>query len=144
MFLGILGAFTLGNSSDFFVILRAQNLNVSLLMVVLMLVMFNMTSAAISLPAGILSDKLGRRKVIAIGWSVYALVYLGFALATGLWSIWLLFAYYGIYYGMVKGVARAYVAIFSEREVRDCLWAVLWCCWTYSTARQSVGRMDVG
>ena len=118
VFLAVMALFTLGNSSDFFVILRAQNLGSSVFHIVLMLVLFNATYAAISLPAGKLSDRLGRRRVIAFGWGVYALVYLGFALATNLWQVWLLFAAYGIYYGIVEGVARAFVADLVPAEKR--------------------------
>jgi len=118
MFLAIMAVFTLGNSSDFFVILRAQNLGSSVFHVALMLVLFNATYAAISLPAGILSDRLGRRRVIALGWFIYALVYVGFALASSLWQVWLLFASYGIYYGVVEGVARAFVADLVPEEKR--------------------------
>jgi MFS family permease len=110
IFLAVMAVFTLGNSSDFFVILRAQNLDAPLVQVTLMLVLFNITYAAVSWPFGRLSDKLGRRRIIAVGWGIYALVYLGFALASSLWQIWLLFAAYGIYYGIVEGVARAFVA----------------------------------
>lgn len=110
IFLIIMAIFTLGKSSDFFVILRAQNLAVPLIQVTLMLVLLNITYSLISLPAGMLSDKLGRRRVIILGWFIYALVYLGFALATNVWSVWLLFAGYGIYQGVVEGVARAFVA----------------------------------
>ncbi len=118
VFLAVMAVFTIGNSSDFFVILRAQNLGSSVFHIVLMLVLFNATYAAISLPAGKLSDRLGRRRVIAFGWGVYALVYLGFALATNLWQVWLLFAAYGIYYGIVEGVARAFVADLVPAEKR--------------------------
>jgi len=118
LFLLIMGIFTLGNSSDFFIVLRAQNLKVDVLEITLMLVLFNLTYALISIPAGMLSDKFGRRKVIIIGWMVYALVYLGFALATSVWSIWVLFAAYGIYYGIVEGVAKAYVADLVPAERR--------------------------
>ena len=118
VFLAVMAVFTIGNSSDFFVILRAQNLGSSVFHIVLMLVLFNATYAAISLPAGKLSDRLGRRRVIAFGWGVYALVYLGFALATNLWQVWLLFAAYGIYYGIVDGVARAFVADLVPAEKR--------------------------
>ena len=118
LFLAIMAVFTLGNSSDFFVILRAQNLGSSVIYVVLMLVLFNVTYAATSLPAGMLSDKLGRRRIIALGWGVYALVYLGFALSSELWQVWLLFAGYGIYYGVVEGVARAFVADLVAEEKR--------------------------
>ncbi len=118
VFLVIMAVFTLGNSSDFFVILRAQSLGSSVVQVVLMLVLFNVTYAATALPAGVLSDRLGRRRVIMVGWFIYALVYLGFALATDLWQMWLLFACYGIYYGVVEGVARAFVADLVAEEKR--------------------------
>ncbi len=118
VFLAIMAVFTLGNSSDFFVILRAQNLEVSLIHVVLMLVLLNVTYAIISLPAGMLSDRLGRRWVITLGWFIYALVYLGFAVASSLWQIWVLFACYGIYYGIVEGVVRAFVADLVTEEKR--------------------------
>lgn len=118
LFLAIMAVFTLGNSSDFFVILRAQNLGSSVIYVVLMLVVFNIAYAVTSLPAGMLSDRLGRRRVITLGWFIYALVYLGFALASGLWQVWLLFAGYGLYYGTVEGVARAFVADLVPEEKR--------------------------
>ena len=118
VFLAVMALFTLGNSSDFFVILRAQNLGSSVFHIVLMLVILNAAYAAISLPAGRLSDRLGRRRVIALGWGVYASAYLGFALATEIWQVWLLFAAYGIYYGIVEGVARAFVADLVPEEKR--------------------------
>jgi MFS family permease len=110
LFLVVMGVFTLGNSSDFFVILRAQNLGVSAFNIALMLVLFNFTYFAVAAPAGIISDRLGRRRVIGMGWGVYALCYLGFALSTSAWSMWLLFAAYGIYYGVVEGATKAFVA----------------------------------
>jgi len=118
LFLAVMAVFTLGNSSDFFVILRAQNLGSSVLYVVLMLVVFNIAYAVTALPAGMLSDRLGRRRVITLGWFIYALVYLGFALASELWQVWLLFAIYGVYYGMVEGAARAFVADLVPAEKR--------------------------
>jgi MFS family permease len=110
IYLAILAIFTLGNSSDFFVVLRAQNIEAPLVQVVMMLVLHNAAYALVSLPMGSLSDRIGRKRVIIIGWSIYALVYLGFALATSVWQIWLLFAAYGLYYGTVEGVTRAFVA----------------------------------
>ncbi len=118
VFIAIMVVFTLGNSSDFFVILRAQNLGAPLFNVVLMLVLWNAVEAVSSLPMGILSDKLGRRRVIILGWFIYVLVYLGFAVSSSLWQIWLLFACYGIYYGIVEGVARAFVADLAPAEKR--------------------------
>ncbi len=118
VFIAITAVFTLGNSSDFFVILRAQNLGVPLLHVVLMLVLWNVAEAAFSLPMGILSDKLGRKRVIILGWFIYVLVYLGFAMSSSIWQIWLLFACYGVYYGIVQGVARAFVADLVPEDKR--------------------------
>ena len=118
LFLLVVGVFTLGNSSDFFIVLRAQDLEVNVLNITLMLVVFNLTYALVSTPSGILSDKIGRRRVIVIGWTVYALVYLGFAVSSTVWHIWLLFAAYGIYYGVVEGAAKAFVADLVPAERR--------------------------
>jgi MFS family permease len=118
VFLVIMAVFTLGNSSDFFVILRAQNLGAPLLQVVSMLVLFNATYAVTALPMGMLSDRLGRRRVIALGWFIYALVYLGFAVSSSIWQAWLLFACYGVYYGVLEGVARAFVADLVPEDKR--------------------------
>jgi MFS family permease len=118
LFMIVIGIFTLGNSSDFFVILRAENMGVSAFNIALMLVLFNLTYFLVATPSGMLSDKLGRRKVIGIGWAVYALVYLGFAVSTSVWHIWLLFAAYGIYYGIVEGATKAFVADLVPPERR--------------------------
>ena len=118
VYLVILGIFTLGNTSDFFVILRAQNLGDSLIYIALILVMFNIVYALAAMPAGIISDKLGRRRLIIIGWLIYGAVYVGFAVANASWQVWLLFFGYGIYYGMVEGVSRAFVADLVPVEKR--------------------------
>ncbi|MFH1646252.1 MAG: MFS transporter, partial [Chloroflexota bacterium] len=110
LYLVVMAVFTLGNSSDFFVILRAQDLGSPVLHITLMLVLLNAGYVACSVPAGIISDRIGRKRVIALGWLVYALVYLGFAAASQVWQIWVLFAGYGIYYGIVEGATRAFVA----------------------------------
>mgnify|MGYP001490937875 CR=1 FL=1 len=119
IYLAIIAVFTLGNFSDFFVILRAQNLEVPLIQVVAMLVLFNIVYALTALPMGILSDKVGRKRLIILGWSVYALIYLGFAFAANIWQTWLLFAGYGIYYGAFAGGGKAFVAdvVPAERGV---------------------------
>ncbi len=118
IFLALMFLFTLGNSSDAFLILRAQNLGNDVLLITLMLVMFNVVYALFSTPAGIVSDKLGRRNVIVVGWAIYALVYLGFALSNEPWTVWLLWAFYGLYYGLAEGVARALVSDLVPEETR--------------------------
>ena len=118
IFLALMFLFTLGNSSDAFLILRAQNLGNDVLLIALMLVMFNVIYALFSTPAGIVSDKLGRRTVIVVGWAIYALVYLGFALSNEPWTIWLLWAFYGLYYGLADGVGRALVSDLVPEETR--------------------------
>ncbi|KTB48727.1 Permeases of the major facilitator superfamily [Dehalogenimonas alkenigignens] len=118
LFLLVLGIFTLGNSSSFFAILRAQNLGNSVLDVTLMLVVFNITYMLAATPAGVLSDRLGRRTLMMIGWGIYAAAYLGFAAAGASWHIWLLFAVFGVYYGIVEGVAKAFVADLVPPEKR--------------------------
>lgn len=118
IFLVIMVIFTLGNSSDAFLVLRAQNLSFSVLQILLLFALLNLVYAVTSLPAGMLSDRLGRKGVIALGWSLYALSYLGFALAGAWWHVWLLFAVYGLYYGATDGVARAFVADMVPAERR--------------------------
>jgi MFS family permease len=116
--------FTLGNSSDAFLILRAQDLGFSVVSILLLLVAYNLVYALVSLPAGLVSDRLGRRGVIAVGWSVYALAYLGFGLASSTWQLWLLFALYGLYYGIAEGVSRAYVADLVPVEKRGTAYGI--------------------
>lgn len=109
-FLAVMILFGLGNSSDAFLILRAQNIGVTLLAIPLVYAVFNFIYAIASVPLGSLSDKIGREKVIIMGWIAYALAYLGFAVAKENYQVWFLFAFYGIYYATTEGVAKALVA----------------------------------
>jgi MFS family permease len=118
IFLVIVFLFTLGNSSDAFLILRSQNLGNNVFYIVLMLIVFNAVYALFSVPAGMLSDRLGRKKIIALGWSVYALVYLGFAFFNESWWVWALWAMYGVYYGLAEGVVRALVVDLVPEDRR--------------------------
>jgi len=110
--------FTLGNSSDAFIILRGQERGLSVLQVMGMLLTFNAVYALLSTPLGALSDKLGRRRLILAGWTAYGLIYLGFALAQTGTQVWLLFGLYGLYYAASEGAAKAYVADLIEPERR--------------------------
>ena len=118
IFMVIVGIFTLGNSSDAFLVLRAQDLGVSVVGILAMVATFNLIYALISTPAGSLSDRIGRRKLIVGGWLVYALIYLGFGLAQTGWQVWVLYALYGGYYGMAYGTANALVADLVPAELR--------------------------
>jgi MFS family permease len=118
LFLGIVLFFSIGNSSDVFLILRAQNVGVALLAIPLVYALFNFIYASASIPLGSLSDRIGRQKVIILGWIAYAIAYLGFGLAHLPYQIWLLFAFYGIYYATTEGVAKAYIADVTTPEHR--------------------------
>jgi MFS family permease len=109
-FLLVVVLFTLGNSSDSFVVLRAQERGLTVLGTMFMLMTFTAVYALTSGPLGALSDRIGRRKLIIGGWLAYGLVYLGFALSQAGWQIWALFAFYGLYYAATEGVAKALVA----------------------------------
>jgi MFS family permease len=115
-FLFIIVLFTLGNSSDAFLILRARSVGLSVTGVLGMLLVFNLIYALLSGPAGALSDRLGRRRLLTAGWSVYALVYLGFAWVGSAWQAWVLMAVYGVYYALTEGVGRAFVADLVPAE----------------------------
>jgi len=109
-FLIVMLLFTLGNSSDAFLILRAEDVGVAAVMIPVVYALFNLVSALAAIPAGQLSDRIGRRRTITIGWAVYGLVYLGFALAQRAWLIWVLYALYGLYYALTEGSAKAMIA----------------------------------
>ncbi len=102
--------FTLGNSSDSFIVLRAQERGLSVLQTMFMLMTFTAIYAMLSGPLGALSDRVGRRRLIIAGWLAYGLVYLGFAFSATGWHIWFLFGLYGVYYAATEGVAKALVA----------------------------------
>jgi MFS family permease len=118
IFIFIVGLFTLGNSADAFLVLRAQERGLTVLGVLGMLITFNLVYTLISTPAGSLSDRIGRRKLIIGGWLAYAAIYLGFGLAQTGWQIWALYALYGVYYGMAYGTATAMVADLVPDTVR--------------------------
>jgi len=109
-FLFVLGLFTLGNSSDAFLILRANNVGVSPMFIPILWLTFNSTYAVSSLPSGIASDRIGSKRVITYGFLIYALVYFGFAFASFQYQAWLFFIIYGFYYGLTDGVSRSFVS----------------------------------
>lgn len=103
----ILFIFTLGNSSDAFLLLKAGQLGVKPAVIPLLWAFFHVIKMSATMPFGMLSDRMGRRKIIVSGWVVYALTYLGFAFATSELHVWLLFAFYGLFFGLTEGVEKA-------------------------------------
>jgi len=117
-FLFVLALFTLSNSSDSFLILRAMDSGVSVALVPLLWAAHHGMKVLSSLFGGDLSDRLGRKRLIVAGWILYAAVYAGFAFATHQASLWVLFLVYGIYFGLAEGAEKALVADLVRPEQR--------------------------
>ncbi len=119
VFVGIVVLFTLGNSSDMFLLLYAwEKFHLGLLAVIGLWIALHISKIVFSFPGGILADRIGRRPMILAGWTMYALVYLGLSQAQIQWQFWALFLAYGFYYGMSEGAERALVADFVPAESR--------------------------
>jgi MFS family permease len=117
-YLGVLLLFTLGNSTDAFLLLRASQLGVAAALIPILWAMLNVVKSASSTPGGILSDRIGRRPLIVAGWLVYATVYFAFGRAGSTWHAWALFAVYGLYFGLTEGVEKALVADLVPEDRR--------------------------
>ncbi len=117
-FLLITVLFTLGNSSDAFIVLLGQNRGLSILGVMGMLLTFNAVYSLLAGPAGALSDKIGRHRLVLFGWLAYGLIYLGFGLSKTGAGIWILFGLYGIYYALTEGASKALIADLVPDEKR--------------------------
>jgi MFS family permease len=114
MFISII--FSIGNSSDAFIILRARNLGFTVRTAILAYVLFNLTYALFSLPAGAIVDKIGARKVMVTGFALFGCVYFFLGFVSEGFYIWLLFPVYGIYMAMTEGVGKAYVSLLVPCE----------------------------
>jgi len=133
VFMLIVALFDLGNSSDAFLVLRAQERGLSVAGILGMLITFNLIYTLISTPAGALSDRIGRRRLIIGGWIAYAAIYLGFGFAQAAWHIWVLYALYGFYYGLAYGTAKALVADLVPAALRGT---------AYGTYNATLGILD--
>ena len=123
-FVGVLVLFALGNSSDAFLMLRAQTLGLSTVEIFLVVAGFNLVISLSSTKGGALSDVLGRRGLIVAGWIIYAVIYLGFAFASAWWHAWILYAGYGLYYGAFQGAASALVADLVPEHLRGTAYGI--------------------
>jgi MFS family permease len=117
-FLAIIFVFTLGNSTDAFLLLRAKDLGVPIALAPILWALLNAVKSVSNVPGGSLSDRVGRRPVLIAGWLVYGVIYFLFAHATQAWHAWALFAAYGIYFGLTEGAVLALVADVVPAEHR--------------------------
>ena len=115
--LAVWTVFSLGNSSDAFLILRSHELGLSTTLVVLAYAAYNVVYSGLSWPLGALSDRLSRPLILGAGLVVFALVYAGFALAPGSWAVWPLFAVYGAYIAATDGIARAWIGDHAPARI---------------------------
>ena len=116
--LGVIFVFTLGNSTDAFLLLRANQLGVAVGLAPILWAALHVVKSLSSTPGGALSDRIGRRPTLIMGWTLYALVYFGFARATAAWQAWALFAVYGVFFGLTEGAERALMADLVAPERR--------------------------
>lgn len=118
------GIFSLGNSADLFLILRAQNLGMRPELAPALGLVFNIVYTALSWPAGKLSDRVPRRALIVAGYLVYAVVYFSFGRATSSALVWRLFPLYGVYYALTEGVLRAWIADLAPSHSRASVFGI--------------------
>ncbi len=117
-FVIISALFALGNSSDMFLILRARQAGISTVLVPMVYLLFNLVYALSSIPAGVAADRFGKKRVILLGFILFAFLYYGFAAAADTKTIWLLFALYGLFMGLTDGIQRAFLATIIQQDFK--------------------------
>ena len=118
LYLVVVFLFTLGNSSNAFIILKANAVGFNAMNVILLYFIYNMTTSVLSIPFGKLSDRVGRKKLLVPGYLAFSICYLGFAFASNQWMMVVVFVIYGAYSAMIAGVERAFVAEISPPELK--------------------------
>ncbi|MCL5072096.1 MAG: MFS transporter [Actinobacteria bacterium] len=118
LYLAAMFIFSLGNSSNFFLLLKAKERGFSVSQVILLYLIFNISASILAIPSGKLSDKLGRSVILVPGYIIFGLVYIGFALLTTKISIVLLFVAYGAYTAFISGAERAFIAETSPAGLK--------------------------
>lgn len=117
-FLAIATLFAIGNSSDVFLILRAQQTGISTVMIPVVYLLFNLIYSLSAIPAGIAADRFGKKRVILLGFVLFAILYYGFAVAKDTTAIWVLFAFYGLFMGLTEGVQKAFLATIIPSDFK--------------------------
>ena len=110
--------FAIANSSDAFLLLRARDMGVTVVLIPLLWSCLHLVKSVTSVWGGALSDRIGRRPVLVSGWVLYGLVYAGFALSATRWGVWGLFLLYGLFYGLTEGAGRAVIADLVPEGLR--------------------------
>jgi len=110
--------FALGNSSDAFLILKAQNMGLAAVLVPVAYFAFNASYALLSYPLGVISDRIGRKPLLITGFTAFALIYAGFALADAAWMAWPLFIAYGLYYAATEGSQKTHITDHAPADIR--------------------------
>jgi len=110
LFLVITTLFAVGNSSDVFLILRAQQRGIPAHLIPILYLVFNIIYSISAIPAGIAADRFGKKRIILLGFVVFAIVYFGFAVARDAAAIWVLFSLYGLFMGLTDGTQKAFLA----------------------------------
>lgn len=117
-FLFVIVLFTLGNATDAFLLLRAQQLGVDIALIPMLWAALHVSKMTWSVPGGALADRFGPRKAIVAGWLLYAAIYAGFAVANSEWQVWALFLGYGLFYGLTEAPEKALVAQLAPADRR--------------------------
>lgn len=117
-FVAIAGLFALGNSSDVFLILRAQQVGVPTVMIPVVYLLFNLVYSLSSLPAGIAADRFGKKRIILSGFILFAILYYGFAVAGDATAIWVLFGFYGLFMGLTEGIQKAFLTTIIPADFK--------------------------
>ncbi len=117
-FVVIAGIFAVGNSSDVFLILRAQQIGITTVMIPVVYLLFNLVYSLSALPAGIAADRFGRKRIILLGFVLFAVLYYGFAVASSARSIWILFGLYGLFMGLTEGIQKAFLATIIPQDFK--------------------------
>jgi MFS family permease len=117
-FVVIAGIFALGNSSDVFLILRAQQVGVPAIMIPIVYLVFNLVYSISAIPSGMAADRFGKKRVIFAGFVLFAGLYLGFALVSGTKGVWILFGLYGLFMGLTEGIQKAFLATIIPADFK--------------------------
>jgi MFS family permease len=127
-FIIIAVVFAFGNSSDVFLVLRAGQLGIKTIMIPLVYLVFNLVYSISAIPAGMAADKFGRKRIILLGFILFAVLYYGFGAARTSTHIWILFAFYGVFMGLTEGIQKAFLASIIPADFKATAFGVYATC----------------